>query len=138
MMASHSAPASAGAMSGLSISVERLRLLLLWLTGASSTIVFIVPSPYELISLLTIIVFALSGLTLSRTLMPLALLLMLINIGYSVSASAVIGITTGSGNASERNTRAAGSPSDVGPASRASTTSNPSLCGRVALAKGTT
>jgi O-antigen ligase/polysaccharide polymerase Wzy-like membrane protein len=90
-MASHSAPASTSALSGPSIAVERLRILLLWLTGASSAIVFIEPSPYELVSLLTIIVFALSGLTLSPTLMPPAFLLMLINIGYSVSASAVIG-----------------------------------------------
>jgi hypothetical protein len=89
MMASH--PASAGAATGLSIPVERPRILLLWLTGASSAVVFIEPSPYELISLLTIIVFALSGLTLSPTLMPIAFLLVLINIGYSVSASAVIG-----------------------------------------------
>jgi hypothetical protein len=90
MTASHPVPV-AGAVSGLSVPVERLRTLLLWLTGASSAIVFIEPSPYELISLLTIIVFALSGLTLSSTLMPLALLLVLINIGYSISASAVIG-----------------------------------------------
>jgi len=90
-MAPHSAPASTSAVSGPSFAVERLRVLLLWLTGASSAIVFIEPSPYELISLLTIIVFALSGLTLSPTLMPLAFLLMLINIGYSLSASQVIG-----------------------------------------------
>jgi len=90
-MASHYAPASTSAVSGPSFAVERLRVLLLWLTGASSAIVFIEPSPYELISLLTIIVFALSGLTLSPTLMPLAFLLMLINIGYSLSASQVIG-----------------------------------------------
>jgi len=90
-MASHYAPASTSALCGPSIAAERLRILLLWLTGASSAIVFIEPSPYELISLLTIIVFALSGLTLSLTLMPLAFLLVLINIGYSLSAGAVIG-----------------------------------------------
>ena len=43
---------------------ERLRLMLLWLTGASGALVFIEPSPYEIVSLLTIVVFAISGLTL--------------------------------------------------------------------------
>ena len=86
MIASHPAPASAGTVAGFSIPAERFRSLLLWLTGASSAIVFIEPSPYELVSLLTMVTFALSGLTLSPALLPLGLLLVLINIGYSISA----------------------------------------------------
>ncbi len=78
-------------MAGFSIPAERFRTLLLWLTGASSAIVFIEPSPYELVSLLTMVTFALSGLTLSPALLPLGLLLVLINIGYSISAGSVIG-----------------------------------------------
>ena len=38
---------------GLRISTERLRCMLLWLTGASGAIVFIEPSPYEIMSFLT-------------------------------------------------------------------------------------
>ena len=51
---------------------------------------FIEPSPYEIVSCLTLLIFAIGGLTLSPTLLPLALLLVLINIGYSISASPVI------------------------------------------------
>jgi len=74
----------------LAISTERLRCLLLWLTGASGAIVFIEPSPYEVISFLTLAMFIIGGLTLSPKLLPLGILLILVNIGYSISASAVI------------------------------------------------
>ena len=63
---------------------------MLWLTGVSIAIVFIEPSPYEVVSILTMMLFAIGGLTLRPTLMPLALLLILINVGYSISAGAVI------------------------------------------------
>ncbi len=43
-------------------SVERLRGALLWLTGFAGAVVFMEPSPYEVASLLTIFVFALTGL----------------------------------------------------------------------------
>ena len=42
-------PALPQASPGLRISTERLRCLLLWLTGASGAIVFIEPSPYEIV-----------------------------------------------------------------------------------------
>ena len=72
------------------ISVERLRAGLLWLSGFSGAFVFIEPSPYEYASLLTIFVFAATGLTLRAGLMPLALLLVLYNIGFSVAAIPVL------------------------------------------------
>jgi hypothetical protein len=75
----------------LIVSAERVRCLLLWFTGASSAIVFIEPSPYELSSFLAIVVFAFGGLALRPTLLPLTVLLILINIGYSASASALLG-----------------------------------------------
>jgi hypothetical protein len=81
----------AAAPSDLNISAERLRCALLWLTGASGAIVFIEPSPYEISSFLSLIMFAIGGLTLSPTLMPLVFLLVLINIGYSISGATVIG-----------------------------------------------
>lgn len=76
---------------GLSVSVEKMRLALLWLTGATGAIVFIEPSPYELASFLAIVVFAFGGLAIRPALMPLAMLLILTNVGYSVSASALLG-----------------------------------------------
>ncbi len=68
--------------------------MLLWLTGAASALVFIEPSPYEVASLAAILVFMLSGLTLRLTLLPLVFLLILINIGYTISASELLGETS--------------------------------------------
>jgi hypothetical protein len=70
--------------------VERLRLILLWLTGTAGAMVFIEPSPYEVISVAAILVFALSGLTVRAALLPFAVLLILINIGYTASANALL------------------------------------------------
>lgn len=75
---------------GLTVSTERLRCALLWLTGASSSIVFIEPSPYELMSFISMAVFAAGGLSLGAALLPLAVLLLLINIGYSLSGWTVL------------------------------------------------
>src|SRR4051812_7524923 len=66
-------------------SVERLRGALLWLTGFAGAIVFMEPSPYEVTSLLTIVVFVTTGLTLRPALMPLVVLLLLYNIGFSLA-----------------------------------------------------
>ena len=66
-------------------SVERLRGALLWLTGFAGAIVFMEPSPYEVTSLLTIVVFAITGLTLRPALMPLIVLLLLYNTGFSLA-----------------------------------------------------
>lgn len=74
----------------LNRSVERLRGALLWLTGFSGAFVFMEPSPYEVCSLLTIIVFALTGLALRPTLMPLITMLTLYGFGFAVAAVQVI------------------------------------------------
>jgi hypothetical protein len=66
-------------------SVERLRGALLWLTGFAGAIVFMEPSPYEITSLLTIFVFVCTGLTLRPALMPLIVLLLLYNTGFSLA-----------------------------------------------------
>jgi hypothetical protein len=71
-------------------SVERLRGALLWLTGFSGAIVFMEPSPYEVTSLLTIIVFAITGLSLRPALMPLILMLLVYNTGFSLAVIQVI------------------------------------------------
>jgi hypothetical protein len=69
----------------LAISVEGLRGALLWCLGFSGAFVFIEPSPYEIMGLLTMLVFALSGLSLRAAVSPLALALIIINVGYASS-----------------------------------------------------
>jgi O-Antigen ligase len=71
-------------------SLERLRSGLLWLTGFAGAFVFMEPSPYEVASLLTILVFAATGLTLRPALMPLLLLLLLLNVGFSIAVVPVL------------------------------------------------
>src|SRR3954468_1934888 len=96
MIGRSTAPAfDAGAYAGaaaadLRISTEKLRCAMLWLTGACGAIVFIEPSPYEVASALTLGLFMIGGLTLSPVVIPLGVLLVLINIGYSISGWTVI------------------------------------------------
>jgi hypothetical protein len=66
--------------------VVALQRALLWLVGASVAIVFIEPSPYELLTLAAAIVFFATGLRLRLAFVPLMLLLFLVNIGYSICA----------------------------------------------------
>ena len=70
-------------------SVERLRGALLWLTGFAGVFVFVEPSPYEITSLLTIFVFVCTGLALRPALMPLVVLLLLYNIGFSLAVAQI-------------------------------------------------
>jgi O-Antigen ligase len=57
-----------------------------WLVAASGAIVFIEPSPYEIMTLGAAVLFCATGLRMRLVLMPLLLLLALINIGYSIGA----------------------------------------------------
>jgi O-antigen ligase/polysaccharide polymerase Wzy-like membrane protein len=66
--------------------VLALRRALVWLAAASSAIVFIEPSPYELVTLCAASLFLATGLRLRLVFMPLVLLLVVINIGYSIGA----------------------------------------------------
>jgi hypothetical protein len=72
------------------IATERLCLLFLWLIGFAGAFVFVEPSPYELVGLATIFLFALTGLSLRPGLMPLLLLLIGLNVGYAVAMVQVI------------------------------------------------
>ena len=72
-------------------SLERLRCGLLWLTGFAGAFVFMEPSPYEVALLLTIILFAITGLTLRPAIMPLVFLLLLLNAGFSIAVIPVLG-----------------------------------------------
>jgi hypothetical protein len=66
--------------------VLALQRALVWLVGASGAIVFIEPSPYELVTLAAAIIFFATGLRLRLVFMPLLLLIFLVNIGYTVGA----------------------------------------------------
>jgi hypothetical protein len=66
--------------------VVALQRALVWLVGASGAIVFIEPSPYELVTLAATILFFATGLRLRLVFMPLLLLLFLLNVGYSIGA----------------------------------------------------
>jgi hypothetical protein len=60
--------------------------VLVWLVAASGAIVFIEPSPYEIMTLGAAVLFCATGLRMRLVLVPLLLLLILINIGYSIGA----------------------------------------------------
>ena len=66
--------------------VVALQRMLVWLVGASSAIVFIEPSPYELMTLTAAVIFFATGLRMRLVFMPLLLLLFLINVGYTIGA----------------------------------------------------
>ena len=81
--------ATAGDIPSKSISAPRLLALqrtLIWLTAASSSIVFVEPSPFELTTLCAAVIFVATGLRLRLVFMPLLLLLILVNIGYCIGA----------------------------------------------------
>jgi O-Antigen ligase len=69
----------------LNLAGERVRGALLWLTGFSGAFVFVEPGPYEICSLLTIILFAITGLTLRPALMPLIGMLTLYALGFALA-----------------------------------------------------
>jgi hypothetical protein len=81
--------ATAGDIPSKDISAPRLLVLqrmLIWLIAASSSIVFIEPSPFELTTLCAAVIFFATGLRLRLVFMPLLLLLILVNIGYCIGA----------------------------------------------------
>lgn len=66
--------------------VLALQRTLVWLVGACGAIVFVEPSPYELVTLLAAVLFFATGARLRLALMPLLLLIVSLNIGYSIGA----------------------------------------------------
>jgi hypothetical protein len=66
-----------------------LQRALVWLVGASGAVVFIEPSPYELVTFAATVLFFATGLRLRLVFMPLLLLLVALNVGYSIGAIAL-------------------------------------------------
>ena len=70
--------------------VLALQRALVWLVGASGAIVFIEPSPYEIVTLVATVIFFATGLRLRLVFMPLLLVLFLLNVGYTMGAIPVL------------------------------------------------
>ncbi|NJO54756.1 MAG: O-antigen ligase domain-containing protein [Bacteroidales bacterium] len=70
---------------------ERVRPFMLLLAGVSGAFVFIEPSPYEIVSLLAFTVFAALGVTITAAHVPLLLLVIIYNVGFTLSLLQVFG-----------------------------------------------
>ncbi len=68
----------------MTLSLERLRLGLLWLLGFSSGIVFFEPAPYEYLLALIIGVFAVTGMKIRAAHVPLLILMIGTIIAYAI------------------------------------------------------
>ncbi len=66
--------------------VLALQRALVWLVAASGAIVFIEPSPYELVTLTASVIFFATGMRLRLVFMPLLLALIVLNVGYTIGA----------------------------------------------------
>jgi hypothetical protein len=75
----------------LTVQTESMRGLVLWLMGFAGAFVFIEPSPYEIVALAGMVLIGVTGMSLRGALMPLALMLILLNIGYAVAVVQVSG-----------------------------------------------
>lgn len=70
--------------------IAMVQYALLWLIGAGGAIVFIEPSPYEFATLAATIFFFATGLRFRLTFVPLACLMILINLGYTIGAAGLM------------------------------------------------
>jgi O-antigen ligase len=78
-------PPQEGPAPRLAVSYAAIKRGTLWLLGASSGLALVEPSPYEIVFLLSLFVFALTGIRFSQKLLPLAILLLGYNIGGIIS-----------------------------------------------------
>lgn len=70
--------------------IRSLQLRTLWILGASGAIVFIEPSPYEVVMMAAVVLFFVTGLSLSPLLLMPMFYLIVINIGYSIGAASLL------------------------------------------------
>lgn len=64
--------------------IAAIQRALMWAVGAGGAIVFIEPSPYELMTLASVVFFFATGLRMRPVFIPLLILLFLLNIGYTI------------------------------------------------------
>ncbi len=67
--------------------IAAIQRSLMWLIGAGGAIVFIEPSPYELATLTGLVVFFATGLRMRPMFLPLLVLLVVMNLGYTICAA---------------------------------------------------
>jgi len=67
--------------------IAAIQRALMWGVGAGGAIVFIEPSPYELVTLAAVIFFFATGLRMRPVFIPLLFLLFLLNIGYTICSA---------------------------------------------------
>lgn len=72
--------------------IRSLQLKTLWILGASGAVVFIEPSPYEVVMIVAVALFFVTGLSLSPLLLMPMFYLIVINIGYSIGAMSLLDI----------------------------------------------
>ncbi len=84
-LADSTSPERGRSRGGLRVSYAAIKRGVLWLLTACSGLALIEPSPYELVFLLAVFVFALTGIRFSQKLLPMALLLLIYNIGGTFS-----------------------------------------------------
>jgi len=73
--------------SATSPTIAAIQRALMWIVGASGAIVFIEPSPYELATLTAVIFFFATGIRMRPVFIPLLILLLVMNIGYTICAA---------------------------------------------------
>ncbi|WIG50615.1 MAG: hypothetical protein OJF48_001532 [Afipia sp.] len=64
--------------------IAAIQRALMWAVGAGGAIVFIEPSPYELMTLASVVFFFATGLRMRPVFIPLLILLFLLNLGYTI------------------------------------------------------
>src|SRR4051812_49496354 len=74
-----------------------LQRALVWLVGASGAIVFIEPSPYEIVTLLATVTFFATGLRLRLLLIPPILMVGVLHFGYTIHPIPLFSQTQGAG-----------------------------------------
>jgi hypothetical protein len=75
----------------LPAAIGLLQRALLWLLGAAGGLVLIEPSPYEGIILAAIFIFMSTGLRLRAGFVPLMAMLFIVNLGYTICATPLMG-----------------------------------------------
>lgn len=70
--------------------IAAVQRALMWAVGAGGAIVFIEPSPYELVTLTSVIFFFATGLRMRPVFIPLLILLFMLNIGYTISSASLM------------------------------------------------
>lgn len=67
--------------------IAAIQRALMWAVGAGGAIVFIEPSPYELMTLASVVFFFATGLRMRPVFIPLLILLFILNMGYTICSA---------------------------------------------------